>query len=411
LFLLAFLGVTAGMFLRKDFALLKTPAVKKVLGGLAILLVGLLVATSLGYLVNERRLDREGVLMLGRFIEVGVIVLLAAFFQSRDRTFYKKVAYAQLSTLLYLPMLFTSQNTLQSFMPRFQLFENWPSNVGYYLVVSISFIIVQLLERLKPFRASFFLYAILAVGFGSILLWTQSRASWLATAVATAVILLIWLRESKRRIRHLVLGAGTLLVFTLLVFAALPRPITTVVLFRFFPQLDGQFNFYKDLTATPQEVLQVARREGLTPTLGETNRLTLWKIYSQKIAEQPLGWGVSYVPVNRGHGPQGPHNTILEVLMLSGLIGLVGFVYLFFLGFRNLAERLKTSSANRAWCLYLLASLVGLATAAFFDNMSTFRLMWVILGMAIFFGNPLDTTQDTRAPNLRESTADANRAS
>ena len=129
--------------------------------------------------------------------------------------------------------------------------------------------------------------------------------------------------------------------------------------------------------------------EGIVPSFREASRPRLWTEYSKRIIRQPFGLGVNYALVTYGDDERGPHNTILEILTLGGVLSLAGFIYLFYLGFKNIIMRLREVSAD-TWTLYLITALTGLVIASFFDNMSTFRIMWVLLGLALFVPQPAE---------------------
>lgn len=366
---------------------------KRALFGLLLIWSGLAIATLSAYFTEGIGVDISGILAFGRFVEVGAIVLLVGFFERRDPVFHKKVALAQLSTLVYIPMLFSPQDTQETFMGRFQIFENWPSNVSYYLIVSICLVLVHLLYAARPFRKTAIAYYLIGAGMFGLLLWTQSRSSWLGITVAGLVILAVSAIRHSRPPRRLlfaglkILGGGILIVSLLIVgFLALPGSIKNAVLARVFP---GIQQFAPSLKAyvfgsPPLGTAQKILKHDLDVNIGDPTRIALWKAYTQKFVAHPLGSGVNYVPVHYEGSVKGPHNTILEMLIMAGPLGFIGMICLFALGIKTVWRSLKIESDYRS-SLYLLASLVGLSVAAFFDNMVTFRTLWLVLGMTIFY--------------------------
>lgn len=344
------------------------------------LFLGSLLAVSFTYDL-QGTLNAEGLLAVSRFIEAAVIFLLVGFFQARDSSFFKKALTAQLSTLIYLGALILPSEIHRG---RFQWFENWPSNVGYYLIISLAFLTTMLLSSL-PRSIPKFLFLYLAVGgLSGILLWTQSRASWLGTAISSAVIGTVWavsrhLSERKRAKRLLL---GGVLALSLLVFGyLLLRPsIKNNVLTRIFPG---------------------------TALSNESNRYELWRIFQSRFLEQPWGYGANYKPVDIGRGLQGPHNTVLEILISAGLIGLAGVAYIFFLAFRNVAGALNDGSQNSYFALALFSALVGLTIASLFDNMTTFRALWLVLGLSVFFPKSLTSSHSGGAEATYRATTAA----
>ncbi|MBI4095122.1 MAG: hypothetical protein HY435_02945 [Candidatus Liptonbacteria bacterium] len=375
-FLLSALSALSYAALRREWNLF-VRAAERVRVGLALIFSGLFLASLAGYFIQDVSLGTEGWLSLGRFTEVAVILLLVGFFQSQDANFFKKIAIAQLSTLAYLGALLIP-NDLDIHLYRFELFENWPSNVAYYLLVSLSLFIVFALQRLKPLQWKFLLFYVPAAGLFAIFLWAQSRASWIGFVIATLLILGIWSIKAGGGMLPRFLFGGLLsvsLVITgFLILPSLPRG-EVIIRFSPSPQMPVQTDGLPLVQKSPSP----------SPAFGfyEPSRPYLWNAYTEKIADQPLGFGLNYAPIWYEGSARGPHNTILELIVLGGYVTLAGFLYLLYRGFGNVAAKLK-ESRDTAWPLYVFASLTALVVVSLFDNMSTFRLLWIVLGMAIY---------------------------
>lgn len=345
---------------------------KDIRNALTLIFLGIATASLSGYFLNDLGFTKEGVLNIGRFSEIFIILFLASFFQGLDANFYKKAALAQLSTLIYLPTLLFPNAAFVIAMYRFNLFENWPSNVGYYLIVSITCIAVLAIERIQPFKKTFWIYYALGIGLFAIFLWAQSRASWLGALTSIFLLIIFYAGKNYKKI----VASLFLFIFVLTFAFAILRPyVQNAVLARIF---SGNIEMPN---STDSELPGFNPNGGI---LNDSSRLQLWKIYSEKLLASPLGFGVNYEPVDIGNGKQGPHNTVLEFLVLAGPLGLAGFILLFWSALKNLLGRIKgTLVENRIWYAYLFCSLVGLVIASIFDNMSLFRLMWLVIGFAI----------------------------
>lgn len=402
LFLLTLLSVVGfALYARNE---LRIPRLLKPTGtALGATCLGLISATALSVIILNAPFGSEGILEFGRFVEAAGLLVLIGIFQEYDEQFYKKAAFAQLATIIYLPMLFTAQNNPSMIMPRFEFLENWPSNVAYSLLVSITLVMVWLLYNLRP-KKRWWIYAPILIGYFGILLWAQSRASWLAIAATTLIVLLVWssnVLSYRKRILRFLFGGIVIFIIVIAGFLTLPKEIKNIVLLRVFPSIP--IDLYGD---SPLYAINLVIQKKSPLAFEDTNqlyllntysdRLYLWNAYSERILRQPWGLGVNYEPLNNGNGPKGPHNTILEVLTLGGPLALIGFLYLFALAFKNTWAYLRQTKNGR-WPLYIFASLSALAIASLFDNMSTFRLMWIVLGLGIFYR---EKTTEKSDPNL-----------
>lgn len=386
LFLLSLVFSTLYILRQKKIYFFEKPLTKKVGAALAVLFFSLAIASLSGFLTEGTTLNAGGALQILRFLEVAALLLLVGLFQHHDSGFYKKAAIAQLATAAYL-WVFIIPNSLHLDMYRFQLWENWPSNVGYYLVVSLSFVFTLLLFHKKRVLATVFLLLI-GTGFSALLLWAQSRAAWLGASAA--FLFVIWRWADGKNFREI--AAGFLLAAALPIFGffLLHQNIKNNVLGRFFPELSQRVNI---VTSSLPETIKTIYSGRLAPRLEDPRRLKLWTIYSKRLIRAPLGLGLSPEPANIGFGQQLPHNTILEILVSAGPIGLAVFIWLFYRGLKNASRIAKAAANEKFWPIYIFAALLGLSISSMFDNMSTFRLLWIVLAMAIFYEPPKSAGQ------------------
>ena len=333
-----------------------------------LILGGLLSSSLFAYFFLNLKIINSSVLSFGRFIEVIIIILLVGFFQAQDKDFYKKIAVAQLSTLIYILTLIIPSN-IHNFMYRFELFENWPSNSSYYLIPSIILIISSLFYLNNNYKK--ILIYLAGSGLIAIMLWTQSRATWFAMFLSIVIFLIIWSRKSALKF---LLGFVIVLGMTVIGFFSLMPSIQNEIIYRIFPQIR------QEKILQPNQAAQIILEENLSPKLYETSRPHLWKKFGKRIIENPLGEGLNYrLERDQIGDAKGPHNTILEILINGGIISLLGYLSLFYLGFKNILGK-----KFDMWRTYVFISLIGLTIASQFDNMSTFRLLWVLLGLSIY---------------------------
>lgn len=360
------------------------------LWGIGFLFFGIALGSALSFFISHRSLETEGLLTLFRFTECAVLLLMVVFFQIHDTRWYRKIAWAQLSTLIYI-MVFIIPNTLYYTQQRFQLFENWPSNVGYYVVVSLALLFVFLLTSSRSRYLSLGLI-MGSVGLTAILLWTASRASWLSFMVISICILGVTTYHSSRKLFTIGRGLGIIVLVFITAFLILPQQVKNEVIGRVFPDLrtfteQSGVSFFE---IRSHDLLRIAENKDLTPNLYDESRPQLWWAYSKLIAAQPLGLGINAPVIQYKGTPRGTHNTPLEVLLIGGAIGLIGYGYVWWLVFQNLFIHPVKSWSS--WRLYVFAALVGLLVVSQFDGMSMFRLIWIFLGVGISF--PVDDVQE-----------------
>ena len=385
------------------------------LTGVLLILGGIFLASSLSYAVDGIKFNSETIIDFGRFLEAGVIAILAAFFQSRDQGFYKKALLAQLSTSVYFLVLVFPRAAFfaDTFaMYRFQVFDNFPSGVGYYLIVSLSLTITFLFASMGRGKHSFGLnatsdprvkngfgeegvgqkrwfwfYYLVATGFTGVIIWTQARGAWLGFLFAATIIVSVWVNKTRGKFLMKVIRGG-LVVLSILVlgFWILPNYARNEVISRLFygvrPIIEKNADFFETKTI---EVVNEVIDKKISFDFYEPSRPVLWVDYAKRISNRPLGLGLNHVRSPYGNNLTGPHNTILEILAMGGVLALLGYGYLFYLFFKNVFRKIRPVTDWR-WPLCLLAAMGGLMLAAQFDNMSTFRIMWVILGLGIYAG-------------------------
>ncbi|MCR4328856.1 MAG: O-antigen ligase family protein [Patescibacteria group bacterium] len=360
---------------------------KTIVWGILLLCGGGALAEIITLASHSASLSGENILEIFRFGEVISILFLSGVLLSRNSLFAKKAAVVQLSTLTYA-IVFFSPDYFATEMYRFQLFENWPSNIGYYLIASITMLFIWWLiafeEKKRKTAILTYLGTVVLV---AIMLWTQSRASWVGITLVLILIMGTWAFRHRANImsRASITIAILFIIIPILSFAILPCYSRNLVIGRISPDfrayfLDNETNICQPDQSAITEITAL-QQKNFSVQLSDNHRTKLWTIYWNMLLDRPWGLGISYTPIDIGAGPQGPHNTPLELLALTGPLGLAGWLMLLGAGIKNIAGRAMRFEHIP---LYLFASLIGLFIASFFDNMSTFRLMWILLSLALF---------------------------
>lgn len=352
LFLLSICLILIFIAANKDWGLV-LKIIKKISLPITLIFIGLLIASLNGYFRYGIKIDSRGYLALFRLVEVITLVFSVGFFQNYNSNFYKKVALAQLSTIIYL-VGYTGISHMPDFGPsfgRFTLFENFPSNIGYYLLASLSLIYIWILDNLSPFNKKFFIYLSLGTSLSGIMVWTQSRGAWIGLMVAILIVIPFWLyRQKAYKIKNFI--SGTLVIsFCLIIgFLLLSKIVKSQFLLRFSI---------------------------------ENSRIYLWKNYTKQLIKDPLGLGLSYPLLKYEGDRKGPHNTLLEFWLMGSFLAVIGFLTIYYQGIKNIILKIAIDS-NWQWKLSLSASLIALFVASLLDNMNSFRLMWILIGLAVY---------------------------
>ena len=214
---------------------------------------------------------------------------------------------------------------------------------------------------------------------------SQTRAAWVATAIAGG--LLLWLLPRSPLVRRrMILFAATLTVMTVLMVASRPQ------------------------AALPQRVSSIAEElQHSDRSLGQ--RLYIWKHTIRLIAQRPvLGWGFSTLlgrfpdygsaEYRQMFGEEAvqlidnPHNEFLHVLFSTGLVGLAAYLWIWTVSATRLLRAWRTRSTVSALSAALLASLgayfIWMQSA--WSHIGVANVFWVFLGLAVAFHEDRPTT-------------------
>lgn len=163
--------------------------------------------------------------------------------------------------------------------------------------------------------------------------------------------------------------------------------------------------------------LGLARFVDLTSTA--STRFIAWKIAWQAFLDRPLfGWGLDafHIIFNANYNPislrytlyetwfDRAHNTVLDVISMTGIIGLITYFSIFAMIFWSIYRAYK-----RGWIDHVFASiLAGMPVAYFvqnlfvFDHPAGFTLSYLMFGLIIaatsstFLGKPLEKTSEAQ---------------
>jgi len=386
LFALSALGILGYLCFSKEWPRL-TSLLRKNAKGTILIFSGLSLATLISFLRFGVPINGEGILEFGRLMEAIFLVIAIGFFQSYNGNFFKKVIFAQLSTVVYAAAFFLPKSFLiAGDMGRLRLFENNPANVAYYSFISMTFVLVWLLARNTSMKKRVVLSA-LGVLYAGTLLWTQLRGVWVGMAISIIFIIGYTAYRSflsKGRFKYIAVASAAVLSLFLLGFTAIPSFPKDLVLLRLVDPHFVAANRFDVYTENPGVIFKTITQQKPTFYFQDPSRSYLWKEYSKRLLESPWGFGASFYPsltVIYNNKPLAPHNLILEILVLGGVFMLLGFFDFFIRAYKNIFFYLRQGEFE--WPLYVTAALTGFLAAAMFDNLDSFRFLWVIIGLGL----------------------------
>ncbi|MDO8582380.1 MAG: O-antigen ligase family protein [bacterium] len=239
-----------------------------------------------------------------------------------------------------------------------------------------------------------------------LLLWTISRAAWLAIALTVTGILFIFLKErfSSERVRHSGIVLLTIITSCASGFFIFPPASRAVITIRMVgPLVDAEKLSHIIQWDAPgknigdEEFLSINNRLGLTGVLLdmiENNRGWLWKEGLKKIARAPLGFGPAYYFWNP-IGIEGiwtkhklnAHNLWLDVGLSMGWLGLALWILFIFRIGRD-AFALCTNRIRSPESSILAASFFMLIFLGSFMDMFTQPILWIVMGLIVASSMP-----------------------
>ena len=353
-FLLLILGITwlAKMAINKELGLfLRTPLNKPI----AYYLLACLTSTLLGSLFLKVDLATGFFFVLKYFEYVFVYFIVAGHLENKKQA--KNYMWALLIVCAITALIAIDQIPGRVSAP-FEGERGEPNTFGGYLAFMVC-ITIGLLLTTKSFRSQL-IYGALGLLFLIPLLYTQSRASYLAMIAAMSVF--VWLSEKRRWVLTVLILGVVLLPFVA------PKIVTQRVGFTFTQQAHkGQF------------------------TIGDTRldtstsaRLMSWIFVLRDIPRHPVfGFGVT--------GHKFIDAQYFKVLIETGFVGLALFTLLMLSIFKQARHHYRAASDpfERGLSMGFLAGFIGLLVHASASN--TFiivRIMepfWFVLATIIVY--------------------------
>jgi O-antigen ligase len=194
-----------------------------------------------------------------------------------------------------------------------------PNKIGWYAAVFCTGLIILVyryamaFSRTKPALHLLRLGAsvLLCAFFGLFLLWSQSRAAWLAFCIALMLLVIIHLLRDMNRMGHSLKYTGLLLVtFVAALYLVMQSDIV-------HERIDAESETIRSLSTEQIDEL---------PKDSIGIRLKIWEFGVEKFLQRPLlGWGLGTInmlaSIHSGGVVNHLHNFYLETLVGLGLVG------------------------------------------------------------------------------------------
>lgn len=243
-----------------------------------------------------------------------------------------------------------------------------------YLLFHLFFIAILVVRRSMPPFVRVVLAALGALQL-LVLLFTQTRGTLLAVIV-TAAVLLLWLSVRERKFRKAGIGALAALVLVLgVLYANRAQPAVQNI-----PGLGRLLN------------------TSLSDTGGVRTRFIAWEIALQAFQDKPLlGWGPEnyYYAFNAHYYPESyrysqyetwfdrSHNTLLDILSMTGALGAVAYAAVFAAAFWTLERKIRAGETPK-WEGMLTGGMLlayVLQNVTVFDSHTSYLYFYLLLAM------------------------------
>ena len=255
------------------------------------------------------------------------------------------------------------------------LFGN-PNMLAIFLVMVFPFIIALSLRATE--KNDKFLARTLILLFIFCIIFTWSRAAWIAIIVGTIFFAILYTKKSFR-----IFGA------LLLIIPLIPILLPTSIIERFLSIADLSDSSISYRIYTWQGTLKAIRDYSLFGIgYGDSAFQAVYPSYAYS--------GIEATPHS--------HSLLLQILLCMGVIGFILFFAAIFLNFQKSFEHIKNEKSSTS-NVYIIASAVSIASAlimGIFDyvwyNQRMFYLFWIIIAIGTAFVRVGDSERLRREP-------------
>ena len=363
------------------------------------LLASILLATTVGYVRYHLAMSRTGTILLARLLMCIALFLVVRSFLREETPFRRRLALAFLSPLALFPALLIPRisATMWDQIGRLRGFTVNANTaaVAFLIAFAFAFTLTAYEAGLKR-RARVVCFFIVTVGTLTLILWTQSRAYFVA-AFASAVFgtVLIAQHHGLPRLKLAVAAVAGFALIIAGIFVFEPRGFATAQLIRLSPVYrtsevppGAKASPHPSAPGWTMNKLQQFLEGGIRKIEGDTRMLAI-RYYSKLLSTNYWGFGVNFETKFTFDDPEtgirhGP-NTILDLPIYGG-VGLVASMgYLAWLIARRTKRTLTSAiDENVPYTVAAVTALVGLWVAALLVGSPLFDYQfWILTAIAL----------------------------
>ena len=405
LILLALLAVVGSLIFSKNIRS-NTERNKLILywGKYALIFIGFLVVGSFwSFFILKTPFSGE---FFAEWVRFGISIIcffLALFLGCNNERNTRFMTFAFISALVLIPLIFLPEseilhNFLVTSPVAYSLLAFYPSTIALasFLIMPIIFFFSLFFLEQSWKKYIFWIITMLLV---ALIIWTCSRAGWLAAFLGMISVVVIKALKEGRIKKIFLHGFVAIVLLFVIGFLVLSRPARNTALLRISSRLKVDISLtYKEISGTP--TLRFINFLESFPLFGITqrsvpavsidfsgDRRVFWAKYFKRALLNPLGVGPEYTAAFSEKNGTGyivnAHSLWLQVALSAGIGGIIVFLGILYRIGMYVIELVKKKDN---FITYTLAgAFIGLmANSTFFDALS-FRWFWIILGIIAAF--------------------------
>jgi O-antigen ligase len=215
----------------------------------------------------------------------------------------------------------------------------------------------------------------------SLILWTGSRAAYLAVIIIIGFIVFNSLIDSKRKLKIFLISLLLVIISVVTAYIILPTTAKNAVIFRIFPQ----FAYQKNVAIPNITLIREVIKEDFRPQIPSIDRHTFWPIALKLFITNPFGLSTQFPNISKaiiiGDHLGGSHNTFLQVGLSGGWPAFILFIFFVF----QIIKSLKKSFDESPEWLALAAANSGLFIILLVDDRLFNPWVWIIGALAISY--------------------------